>query len=74
MGHWGVAMSYLQPLWSYPTDQEMRAGAAALQRARATLHDPKVTELEKGHVWVRTSCLCCARSVSLRWRVVCRVI
>jgi hypothetical protein len=64
MGHWGVAMSYLQPLWSYPTDQEMRAGAAALQRARATLHDPKVTELEKGHVWVRTSCLCCARSVS----------
>lgn len=51
MGHWGVAMSYLQPLWSYPTDQEMRAGAAALQRARATLHDPKVTELEKGHVW-----------------------
>lgn len=53
MGHWGIAMSYLQPLWSYPTPADMQAGQEALRKARLTLNDPKVTELEKGHIWVR---------------------
>jgi len=35
MASWGLAMTYLHPLWAPPTPQELRAGAAAVDRARA---------------------------------------
>lgn len=33
IGHWGIAMSHLHPLWAPPTEPAFREGAAALQRA-----------------------------------------
>jgi tetratricopeptide (TPR) repeat protein len=35
MAHWGVAMTYLHPLWAPPTRQELSSGAEAVARARA---------------------------------------
>ncbi|HUG23688.1 hypothetical protein [Piscinibacter sp.] len=33
VGHWGIAMSHLHPLWAPPTEAAFRKGAAALKRA-----------------------------------------
>jgi tetratricopeptide (TPR) repeat protein len=34
MAHWGVAMAYYHPLWSPPTPEELKNGAAALAKAK----------------------------------------
>jgi hypothetical protein len=34
MAQWGIAMSYVHPLWAPPTDEDYRAGQAAAKRAR----------------------------------------
>ncbi len=47
MAWWGVASSYLRPLWAPPGPEDLRNGAAAVERARA-LHPP--TPLERD--WV----------------------
>lgn len=47
MAWWGVASSYLHPLWAPPGPEDLRNGAAAVERARA-LHPP--TPLERD--WV----------------------
>ncbi|MBI1722792.1 MAG: hypothetical protein HYR48_02660 [Gemmatimonadetes bacterium] len=47
MAQWGVAMTYLHPLWAPPSQEELRTGAAAVERARA-LHPP--TPLERDYV------------------------
>lgn len=36
MAHWGIAMTRFQPLWNRPSQDDVRAGWAALQRARET--------------------------------------
>lgn len=35
MGHWGVAMGHWYPLWYPPTEAMLKAGAAAVERAKA---------------------------------------
>jgi hypothetical protein len=35
MGHWGVARTWYHPIWAPPSPDEMRQGAAALDRALA---------------------------------------
>lgn len=35
MGHWGVARSFYHPIWAPPTPEELKQGAAALERALA---------------------------------------
>ena len=35
MAHWGVAMTYYHPLWAPPTEDELRLGAEAVERARS---------------------------------------
>jgi tetratricopeptide (TPR) repeat protein len=47
MAQWGVAMSYLHPLWAAPPPADLRAGTDAVARGRA-LHAP--TERERA--WV----------------------
>jgi len=47
MAYWGRAMTSLHPLWAPPTPQELRAGADAVDRARA-LGAP--TERERAYV------------------------
>ncbi len=33
MAHWGVAMTWYHPIWTPPTEEEMKAGLAAVERA-----------------------------------------
>lgn len=47
MVSWGLAMTYLHPLWAPPTPAELQAGAAAVEHARA-LHPP--TQIETDYV------------------------
>ncbi|MEK6610649.1 MAG: hypothetical protein AABZ35_06995 [Gemmatimonadota bacterium] len=47
MASWGLAMTYLHPLWAPPTPAELQAAAAAAERARA-LHPP--TRIETDYV------------------------
>src|SRR5690606_11875906 len=48
MAHWGVAMSVIHPLWGErPSDDALRKGTAALERARA-LEPP--TERERAYL------------------------
>ena len=35
MAVWGIAMTYYHPLWAPPTDEELRLGAEAVERARS---------------------------------------
>lgn len=35
MAQWGIAMTYWHPLWTPPSDEEMKAGVAAAERAEA---------------------------------------
>jgi tetratricopeptide (TPR) repeat protein len=35
MGHWGVAMSRYHPIWAAPGPDDLKAGLAAVQRAKA---------------------------------------
>lgn len=35
MGHWGIAMTQLHPLWAPPSDEEFQKGREALQNAQA---------------------------------------
>ena len=35
MAHWGVAMTWYHPIWSPPTDDDLRAGLAAIEKAEA---------------------------------------
>ena len=35
MAAWGVAMTYYHPLWAPPTDEELRLGVEAVERARS---------------------------------------
>jgi tetratricopeptide (TPR) repeat protein len=34
IAHWGVAMTWYHPVWSPPTEQEFRAGTAAIEQAK----------------------------------------
>ena len=34
MAYWGIAMSYVHPLWAPPAEEEYRSGRAAAERAR----------------------------------------
>jgi tetratricopeptide (TPR) repeat protein len=34
IAHWGVAMTWYHPVWSPPTEEEFRAGVAAIEQAR----------------------------------------
>lgn len=47
MAHWGVAMTWYHPIWSQPTPEELKQGAAASDRARAI---PAGTEREKDFI------------------------
>lgn len=35
MAHWGVAMTWFHPLWAPPSEDEIKAGLAAVERAEA---------------------------------------
>lgn len=35
MAHWGVAMTFFHPLWAPPSEDEIKAGLAAVERAEA---------------------------------------
>lgn len=35
MGHWGIAMGHWYPLWAPPTEGALKAGTAAVERAKA---------------------------------------
>lgn len=35
MGHWGIAMGHWYPLWAPPTEAALKAGTAAVERAKA---------------------------------------
>src|SRR5450432_2623407 len=47
MACWGVARTWYHPIWAPPSPDELKAGAAALQRALAL--DAK-TERERGYI------------------------
>jgi tetratricopeptide (TPR) repeat protein len=47
IAHWGMAMSQYHPLWAPPNAQEFKAGAAAVEKAKAA---KKVTERERRYV------------------------
>src|SRR5262249_12588015 len=47
MAHWGVARTWYHPIWPPPSPDELKQGAAALQRAQAA--DPK-TGRERDYV------------------------
>ena len=47
MAWWGLASSFLHPLWAAPTPAELRSGADAVARARA-LNAP--TDRERGYI------------------------
>ena len=47
MAHWGVAMTWIHPLWAPPTIEERAEGYAAIQRARALVGE---SELELGFI------------------------
>jgi hypothetical protein len=36
MAHWGVAMTWYHPIWAPPSVEELKQGAAAIERAAAT--------------------------------------
>jgi hypothetical protein len=44
MAYWGVAMTYYHPIWSPPTPSDLKSGAEAIEKAKAT---GKPTEREK---------------------------
>src|SRR5687767_11962185 len=35
MAHWGVAMTHYHPLWTPPSDEELKAGHTAIEKAKA---------------------------------------
>jgi hypothetical protein len=47
IAHWGVAMTWYHPVWTPPTDDELRAGVAAIEEARRV---GAKTQLEGGYV------------------------
>lgn len=47
MAYWGIAMSYFHPLWYKPTEQDLRNGWEAIEKAREL--KPK-TEREKDYI------------------------
>ena len=47
MAHWGIAMTLFHPLWAGPTEEELKRGWAAVEKAKA-LKPP--TEREQGYV------------------------
>jgi tetratricopeptide (TPR) repeat protein len=47
MAHWGVAMSWWHPIWAAPTSDDMKAGQAAIAKAKAIGGG---TPLERGYI------------------------
>src|SRR5690349_13819697 len=47
MAHWGVARTWYHPIWAPPSPEELKQGAAALDRARTT---GAKTERERGYI------------------------
>jgi tetratricopeptide (TPR) repeat protein len=47
IAHWGVAMTWYHPVWTPPTDDELRAGVAAIGEARRV---GAKTQLEGGYI------------------------
>ena len=35
MAHWGVAMTWYHPIWAAPTDEELKNGLAAVEKAES---------------------------------------
>ncbi len=52
MGYWGIAMSYWHPLWYPPDSADLRAGRAAVQKAKAMGAEDgqRTTERERGYI------------------------
>lgn len=38
MAHWGIAMTFLRPLWAPPTSKDFENGLMAIEKAKATGH------------------------------------
>jgi tetratricopeptide (TPR) repeat protein len=47
MAHWGVAMTYYHPVWQPPTADDLKAGLAAVRKAKAV---GPATERERSYV------------------------
>jgi tetratricopeptide (TPR) repeat protein len=47
MAHWGVAMTYYHPIWAPPTEDDLKAGLAAVAKAESIA---KVTARERDYI------------------------
>jgi hypothetical protein len=47
MAHWGVAMTWFHPLWAPPSEEEIKAGLAAVEQAEAA---PPATRRERDYI------------------------
>lgn len=55
IAHWGVAMTWYHPVWAPPTDEEFRAGVAAIERAKQV---GAKTQLEGDYIAALASFFC----------------
>lgn len=55
IAHWGVAMTWYHPVWTPPTDEEFRAGVAAVEEAKRV---GAKTQLERDYIAALASFFC----------------
>jgi hypothetical protein len=55
VAHWGIAMTWYHPVWSPPTDEEFRAGVAAIVQAKQV---GAQTQLERDYIEALAAFFC----------------